>query len=103
MSQRTAYVDQQQDKVRELHIFPSPAAATSCGMLFEDDGESHGWKEGNALWLSWEIATDGEKISIDFTQRGDFKPAWDSLGIVLPAGETRQLWVNGVKSDSYRL
>ena len=103
MSQRTAYVDQQQDKVRELHIFPSPAAATSYGMLFEDDGESHGWKEGNALWLSWEIKTDGEKISIDFTQRGDFKPAWDSLGIVLPAGETRQLWVNGVKSDSYRL
>jgi hypothetical protein len=28
---------------------------SSQGLLFEDDGESWGYKEDDALWLTWEM------------------------------------------------
>lgn len=71
--------------------------------MFEDDGESHGWKEGHALWLNWEIVSDAERIDLTVTQRGDYSPAWKALKIVVPKGEERQIWINGERSESYSL
>jgi alpha-glucosidase len=36
-------------------------------------------------------------------KRGDYQPAWREIALLLPAGESRELWVNGVKAASYRL
>lgn len=103
VSHRLASVDVSKDTQRELHVFPAPAEDASSGMLFEDDGESHGWKEGHALWLNWEIASNDQRINITLTQRGDFKPAWKTLNIVLPQGEEREVWVNGELTKSYSI
>ena len=100
---RLAHVDASKDALRELHVYPAPGQATSSGMLFEDDGESHRWEQNHALWLNWDICSDEQRINITLTQRGDFKPAWKTLDIVLPEGETREVLVNGVKTKSYNL
>ena len=72
-------------------------------MLFEDDGESHRWEQNHALWLNWDIVSDDRRINVTLTQRGDFKPAWKTLSIVLPQGEAREVWVNGIHTNSYNL
>jgi len=100
---RLAHVDASKDALRELHVYPAPGQATSSGMLFEDDGESHRWEQNHALWLNWDICSDEQRINITLTQRGDFKPAWKTLDIVLPEGETREVRVNGMKTNSYNL
>ena len=103
VSARLAHVDAAQDTVRELHLFPAQEKGRSSGMLFEDDGESYGWQEGNALWVNWEIETDAKRINVTLTTRGDFSPAWKTLDIVVPEGEKRQIWVNGERATSYSI
>lgn len=103
VSARTAHVAAQQDSQRELWLFPAQGAGQSDGMLFEDDGETHAWQQGQALWLRWQVAASNQRIDITFTTEGDYQPAWRTLNIVLPAGERRPLYVNGVKRAEFTL
>ncbi|POE04487.1 hypothetical protein BV916_11005 [Pectobacterium odoriferum] len=45
-----------------------------CGLLFEGDGETWQWREGNALWLRWEIRADSQRIDVTFTSEGRAAP-----------------------------
>ncbi|UCB29960.1 glycoside hydrolase family 31 protein [Duffyella gerundensis] len=90
------------DTTRQLAIWPL-SAGESCGMLFEDDGESHGWRDGHALWLRWTIRCDAERIDIHFEQQGDYRPAWRELELLLPPGEQRTLCVQGEESRRFTL
>ncbi|AIR63063.1 alpha-glucosidase [Cedecea neteri] len=102
-SERISYVSPQDDTVRELKIYPLQGAGTSHGMLFEDDGESWGYKEGNALWLSWEITCSASEINVAFSRKGDYLPAWREIKLSLPEGEKRRLLVNGVECGVWEL
>jgi alpha-glucosidase len=68
-------------------------------VLFEDDGESWGYQQGNALWLNWKMRSDAEAIHLNFQRKGSFQPAWQTLKIMLPPGEQRQLFIDGVAVD----
>ncbi|WPU24578.1 glycoside hydrolase family 31 protein [Cedecea neteri] len=102
-SERISYVSPQDDTVRELKIYPLQGAGVSRGMLFEDDGESWGYKDGNALWLSWEITGTAETINVAFSRKGDYLPAWREIKLSLPEGEQRRLLVNGVECEVWEL
>ena len=102
MSQRLAHVDAAADNQRELRLFPL-SAGESEGMLFEDDGESYGWREGDALWLRWRMTCDATRITLNIAREGRYQPAWRQLEIVLPSGERRELWINGEAASAYRL
>ena len=102
ISGRTAFVDSSADDSRELLLFPPMGKGKDKGLLFEDDGETHAWREGHALWLNWEITADNQRIDVNFTRKGDFRPAWKEITLRLPAGETRQLYVDGVEGDCYQ-
>jgi hypothetical protein len=39
-------------------------------LLFEDDGESWGYQNGNALWLEWEMACDATTVNLKIARRG---------------------------------
>ena len=93
----------QLDNIRELQLWPAPGEVTTQGELFDDDGESHGWREGNALWLSWSLKGSATRLDLTLEKRGDYQPAWHEMTILLPPGETRELWVNGEKTARYRL
>jgi alpha-glucosidase len=103
LSQRLACSDARTDARRELRLFPLKGVGHSQGELFEDDGESWGYKEGNALWLSWEMACDADSINLTFNVRGDWRPAWSELHITLPEGEARRLTIDGVEGNRWAL
>lgn len=93
----------EQDTQRELALYPTKGGGQSSGMLFEDDGESHRWQQGGALWLSWQVTTDNHRIDITFERTGSYQPAWHELAINLPQHEHRELYINGVASDKLQI
>lgn len=95
MSTRLAHVDKTLDDVRELHIQPLQGIGETCGTHFEDDGESYGYLDGNALWLGWTLSSTSSRIDLNLSQRGNYQPAWQQLRFCLPKGENRPLYVNG--------
>ena len=95
LSARLAHTSPAEDTTRELKLFPLKGAGTRCGLLFEDDGESWGYQEGNALWLEWEMACEAATIRLTISTRGDYRPAWRELTVTLPPDEHRQLLING--------
>jgi alpha-glucosidase len=102
-SARLAHCDVELDTQRSLQVFPLPGAGKASGSLFEDDGESHDWQQGMALWLAWDIEYTDQRINLRFTRRGEYRPRWRGLNVVLPVGETREVWIEGEKTSSYLL
>ncbi|ATI64605.1 TIM-barrel domain-containing protein [Edwardsiella tarda] len=103
LSERIHHVDSAADDRRELRLFPLQGSGTSSGLLFEDDGESWGYQQGDALWLEWEMACSADQIALTLTSRGQYRPAWRQLTVTLPAGETRTLSINGIVTPTWRL
>ncbi len=103
MSQRLDFVDAAQDDHRELMLFPPKGCGESSGLLFDDDGETTGWERDLALWLSWVVRCDEERIDIDFTVRGKYRPAWRTLTLTLPPQERRRLFIQGLPGNVYVL
>ncbi|KYN66504.1 glycoside hydrolase family 31 protein [Pantoea agglomerans] len=95
--------DARRDTVRQWQLWPAPEGVQTQGEMFDDDGESHGWQQGNALWLRWTLSSSATRIDLTVEKRGDYQPAWREIALLLPAGESRELWVNGGKAASYRL
>lgn len=103
LSERITHVSAEKDTTRELKLFPVKGVGTTAGLLFEDDGESWGYQNGNALWVEWEMVCDGASINLKVNARGDYRPAWKALKVSLPAGEKRTLRVNGVERSEWVL
>ena len=103
LSERVRHVDAQTDDNRELKLFPLKGMGTCRGLLFEDDGESWGYRNGNALWVEWEMVCDSASINLKVKARGDYRPAWKALKVSLPAGEKRRLLVNGEERSEWRV
>ncbi|MEY8771134.1 TIM-barrel domain-containing protein [Erwinia sp. ACCC 02193] len=97
ISERLQHVDARADDSRELLLFPQRGIGTASGCLFEDDGESWGYKEGRALLLHWEMRCEADAVRVSFSRQGQFKPAWRRLAVSLPAGERRRLFINEVE------
>ncbi|MCS5807802.1 DUF5110 domain-containing protein [Klebsiella pneumoniae subsp. pneumoniae] len=76
LSERISHVDAQKDDRRELQLFPLKGTGSTRGLLFEDDGESWGYKQGDALWLEWEMTRSASSINLDINARGNYRPAW---------------------------
>lgn len=102
-SARITHVKASADDVRELKVYPLQGTGVSNGSLFEDDGESWGYKNGNALWLNWEIRCTADEIHVTFSRKGDYQPAWKEMKLSLPAGEKRQLLIDGQPASEWHL
>ncbi|UNK62760.1 glycoside hydrolase family 31 protein [Buttiauxella ferragutiae] len=102
-SARITHVLASADNVRELKVYPLQGTGVSHGSLFEDDGESWGYQQGNALWLSWEIRCTADEVHVSFSRKGDYQPAWSEMKLTLPAGEKRRLVVDGVEQDLLKI
>ncbi|WP_230492493.1 glycoside hydrolase family 31 protein [Martelella alba] len=95
--------DSARDDRRHLALFPYLGAGRGTGMLYEDDGESQGWRDGHALWLTWEMICDASRVTLLIRQRGDYRPAWRELTVSLPAGDRREIHINGARTAIYPL
>ncbi len=103
LSGRLHHVKATADNSRTLALYPVKGTGTSTGVVFDDDGESWGYQQGNALWLNWEMRCDADAIHLTITRRGDYQPAYCAIDFTLPAGEQRKLVVNGQVGNSWSL
>jgi len=102
LSERISHVSAEKDDSRELKLFPLKGVGCSTGLLFEDDGESWGYKNGNALWLAWEMECTATSINLTLSPRGEYRPGWDRLEVTLPEGEHRALSINGKAGKEWK-
>lgn len=102
LSRRTAHVEHRADDRREMLLFPPMGKGQDSGLLFEDDGESNGWQQGDALWLRWQITSDNQRIDVQFEAEGNYQPAWRTLDVQLPASEQRTLYINGQQQSRWQ-
>ncbi|EKS1843833.1 glycoside hydrolase family 31 protein [Cronobacter muytjensii] len=101
LSARIRHVDALRDDKRELKLFPVPGNGEAAGLVFEDDGESWGYKAGNALWVNWQMRCTADAIHLTFSTTGDYQPAWKTMTVSLPPNETRRLVINGEETDRW--
>lgn len=103
MSKRMAYVNHQQDDYREFAMFPTKGTGSSQGVFFEDDGESYGYQQEQALWINWQIQSTNNRIDLTLTTKGQYTPAWQELIVTLPKGENRTLYINNIETNKISL
>ncbi|WP_284603223.1 glycoside hydrolase family 31 protein [Dickeya dadantii] len=103
LSARTDFTCPEADDQRTLLLFPLTGNGVRQGLLFEDDGETHRWRDGQALWLRWEVRCSAQRIDITFRPEGAFVPAWRTLAVQLPPDERRALYINGECGTEYQL
>ncbi|RNM07577.1 TIM-barrel domain-containing protein [Dickeya undicola] len=103
LSARTDFTCPAEDDQRTLLLFPLTGNGVQQGLLFEDDGETHHWRDGQALWLRWEVNYSAQRIDVTFRTEGSFIPAWRQLTIQLPPDERRTLYINGECCTQYPL
>lgn len=89
------YVDHQADDTRQLLVYPFKGKGQRSISLFDDDGESFGFQKGDFCQLDIDMTCDNETIKLTIKREGSWKPAYNSLKLVLPEGELRKLVVNG--------
>lgn len=100
LSERITHVSAEKDDTRELKLFPVKGVGTSTGLLFEDDGESWGYQNGNALWVEWEMVCDGNHQFEDHCARR-LSSGVESTEGVITGGEKRRLLVNGIEGSEW--
>jgi alpha-glucosidase len=94
-SERVAHSAYAKDTQRNLEVFPLKGCGQTSLNIFDDDGESHGYKEGAFLILNIDMNCDLTSVRLDIRTDGSFVPAYAAFTIKLPAGESRQLIING--------
>ncbi|WP_067582266.1 glycoside hydrolase family 31 protein [Endozoicomonas ascidiicola] len=97
MSQRVASVNPEQDLERSLNIYPLMGNGTVTCELFDDDGESNGYLSENYLQLNMNMECRHDSIHLTINRDGNYQPAYDKFNVLLPEGETRALFINGVQ------
>lgn len=98
-AERTAYVCAEKDTSRTLTVFPFKSEGKSNSCLFDDDGESFAYLDGEYLQLTIELNCTRERINLNIQKTGNWQPAYRYLTIRLPDHEVRKLVVNGKKFE----
>lgn len=85
---------------RTLHCFPAKGTCESSTYLFEDDGHSHAYQteEGRCIWEIMMKSTEKD-IHITVKADGEFHVPYDTVTFQFPAGEQRNISINGNKAE----
>lgn len=97
MSGRMAYSNPQADAIRELAIYPLKQSGEIQTSIYDDDGLTYGYKNGEYLQLNITLRSTQEAVYLDIQKQGHWKPAYQVIKLTLPTNETRQLIVNGTE------
>lgn len=91
----TGVMNTGEDKARNLLIFAAQGNHEFTQTIFDDDGESYAYQEGNHLELTVTVNSSHDCINVTASHNGHYKPAYSSIKFELPTTERRPLIVNG--------
>ena len=80
----------------ELRCYPPTGTGESRYELFDDDGESWGYRTGQYALLQIEMRTDTEQIMLHVKQSGDYPLPYRQITFWFPETEQRQVFVNSM-------
>jgi len=80
---------------RSLRIFPAPGDATSVFTLYEDDGATLGYRDGDCAEVAFEMTTTRQEIRIRARVTGRYALPFDTVRIVVATGDARPLRLEG--------
>jgi alpha-glucosidase len=88
------------DTQRTLLIFPPQGNGEFNSTIFDDDGQSEGYRHNQFLQLDLSVSASSEEIHVTIHQLGDYRPQYQDVTLKLPKGERRSFIVNGKPFDS---
>jgi len=105
-SERVGHSAYTEDTKRNLEIFPLKGCGKTTLNIFDDDGESHDYKNNGFLKLTINMTCHQTNIELNIQSEGKFIPGYTAFTIKLPKDETRQLFINDksyINGDSLSL
>lgn len=88
---------------RGFMVFPSKGAGKSTYELYEDDGITNEYKNNIFTIVTVKMTSDEENINIEISYEGQYTLPYNNIRIYLPAGEQRQVTINGKRQDKNNL
>ena len=79
----------------ELHVFPGEG----CSWLYEDDGESLGYRQGDFRLTRFDMQQSGDHVEIIRTVEGRFQPAYRQVVVCLHGGAVASATIDGRELD----
>jgi alpha-glucosidase len=76
---------------RCVRIFPGRETGTSSFTLYEDDGISLRYRDGEFACLDLQLDWDDEAVKLRVAKRGGYALPYDAIAVAMPAGEQRRL------------
>ena len=95
MGQVMRHVGAEPDDVRQVFVFPHPTAGRGEFTLIEDDGLTFGYQRGEYNEVKLEVSATSDRISLQATQRGNYRLPYQRIEFILPPHETRPVIVSG--------
>ncbi|MCH4565481.1 glycoside hydrolase family 31 protein [Halomonas sp. EGI 63088] len=99
-SSRIDYVDSSLDDQRQLLVFPFKGVGQRKITIFDDDGESFSYRQGDCLHVIIDLKCDNHSIELNISKSGSWSPAYQGFVLQLPMGERRPLFVNGIRYEA---
>lgn len=87
---------------RGLLIYPTIGEGSSTKWIYEDDGESLNYKDGEYSYIKTSIKTHKDSVDFNITIEGKYRPPYEAITLYFPEKENRTVFVNGEKIDSTR-
>jgi len=83
-----------QKEERAFLIYPFLNSGKEEYSLFEDDGESYDYLDGEYKKIKVEMKTDSKKISLKITSSGNYMLAYNKIKLYFPVTEERDIFIN---------
>jgi alpha-glucosidase len=80
---------------RHLRVFPARGTASTTFGLYEDDGISLRYREGDYAEVVFDLRTMGTEITLSARVTGSYALPYQQITVELPPGESRQVSLDG--------
>jgi alpha-glucosidase len=80
---------------RALRVFAPPGASSSAFTLYEDDGISLGYRDGQYAEVTFEMKTSADEVRVLATATGNYALPYDRIRVVNATGDPRPFVVEG--------
>ena len=84
---------------RALRLFPGRGRATTAFTLYEDDGQTHSYRDGGWAQIAFEMTTTATNIVLKARKSGNYCVPYESIGVLLPADERRTIRLDALGID----
>lgn len=78
---------------RVIVLYLTDGESRSAGFLFDDDGTTYGYRDGDGLWLHWVAMATTNAVHVTWSREGRFAAAWSEPTFRLRPTDTRPLTV----------